>query len=72
MRMKEGDEWKTGFRTWYGLFEWLVMPFGLNNAPATFQNFINDALSPYLDNLATVIAHRAARWRKAVEAGRRR
>ena len=51
--MKEGDEWKTAFRTRYGLFESLVMPFGLTNAPATFQNFITDALSPHLDNFAT-------------------
>ena len=53
IRMKEGDEWKTAFRTRYGLFESLVMPFGLTNAPATFQSFIIDALSPYLDNFAT-------------------
>ena len=44
IRMKEGDEWKTAFRTRHGLFESLVMPFGLTNAPATFQNFINNAL----------------------------
>ena len=53
IRKKEGDEWKPGFRTRYGLFESLVMPFGLTNAPATFQNFINNALAPYLDNFAT-------------------
>ena len=53
IRMKEGDKWKPAFRTRYGLFESLVMLFGLTNAPATFQNFINNALSPYLDNFAT-------------------
>ena len=49
IRMAEGDEWKTAFRTRYGLFESLVMPFGLTNAPATFQAYINETLSSYLD-----------------------
>src|SRR4030095_9490131 len=40
---------KTAFRTRYGHFEYLVMPFGLANAPATFQNMINDILRDLLD-----------------------
>jgi hypothetical protein len=53
IRMAKGEEWKTAFRTRYGLFETFVMPFGLTNAPATFQNYINDVLAPYLDRFCT-------------------
>ncbi|KAL5601271.1 uncharacterized protein BROUX77_005520 [Berkeleyomyces rouxiae] len=49
IRIAEGDEWKTAFRTRQGLFEWNVMPFGLANAPAEFQSFVNSLLRPYLD-----------------------
>ena len=41
MRIKEGDKWKTAFKTRYRTFEYLVMPFGLTNAPATFQKYVN-------------------------------
>ncbi|XP_069478208.1 uncharacterized protein, partial [Ambystoma mexicanum] len=49
VRIKEGDEWKTAFRTKYGLFEYQVMPFGLCNAPAAFQYFMNDVLRELID-----------------------
>jgi hypothetical protein len=40
--MKEGDEWKAAFCTNRGLFEPLVMFFGLTNSPSTFQTMMND------------------------------
>ena len=54
IRIKEGDEWKTAFRTRYGHFEYKVLPFGLANAPATFQGYINKVLSKYLDDFCIV------------------
>jgi hypothetical protein len=50
--MKEGEEWKTAFRTRWGLYEYQVMPFGLTNAPASFQELINNTLREYLDDFA--------------------
>ena len=44
VRIKEGDEWLTGFNTPMGHFEYQVMPFGLSNAPAVFQSLVNDVL----------------------------
>ncbi|XP_073491307.1 uncharacterized protein [Aquarana catesbeiana] len=49
IRIREGDEWKTAFRTRFGHFEYQVMPFGLCNAPATFQHFVNDIFRDILD-----------------------
>jgi hypothetical protein len=52
IRIKEGDEYKTAFRTRYGQFDYRVMPFGLTNAPATFQSYIDDCLQAYIDYFA--------------------
>src|SRR5258706_11292058 len=47
--IKEGDEWKTAFQTRYGLYEFLVMPFGLSNALATFQDMIHHIFRDMID-----------------------
>ena len=54
MRIKEGDKWKTAFRTRYGHFKYQVMPFGLSNAPASFQRYINKILAEKLNIFVVV------------------
>ena len=49
MRIREGDEWKTAFRTRYGHFKYQIMPFGLSNAPASFQGYNKKILAKKLD-----------------------
>ncbi|MBW0554452.1 hypothetical protein O181_094167 [Austropuccinia psidii MF-1] len=48
LRIKEGDEHLTAFRTEYGSFDYLVMLFGLTNAPASSQNLVNDTFQDLL------------------------
>ena len=53
IRVAKGDEWKTAFRTRFGLFEWLVTPFGMANSPSTFQRYINWTLREFLDEFCS-------------------
>jgi hypothetical protein len=70
VRIAEGHEWKTAFITRFGLFESLVMPFGLCNAPASFQHYINHTLfdildkycTAYLDDVLVYSATRKEHW----------
>ena len=52
--VREGDEWKTAFRTPFGLFESNVMNFGFSNALGIFQCFMNSVLHEALDIFVVV------------------
>ena len=49
LKIKESDASKMTFKTCYGHYEFLVIPFGLTKAPSTFMDLMNMVFHPYLD-----------------------
>ena len=68
LRMAEGAEWKPAFRTRYGLFEYIVMPFRLTNAPPSFQHFVNDTQREFLGVYSDTMEKHKVHVRKVLEA----
>ena len=54
VRITPGHEFKTAFISHFGLYEFVVMPMGLCNAPSTFQKVMHHAMGDFLDTLVLI------------------
>jgi hypothetical protein len=67
MGMYPDDIYKTAFKTPFGMFEWLVMPQGLCNAPASFQRYMNYVLRKYIGRFCYVYLDDVVFWSDTIE-----
>jgi hypothetical protein len=52
--IEQTDVWNTAFKSNKGIFEWLVIPFGLKNDPTTFMRMMDDILRPFTNTFLVV------------------
>ena len=65
--LQQEDILKRAFKTRWGLYKFLVVPFGILNAPVQFMNLMNDVLANYLDDFVVVFLDKTLIYSKTIE-----